>query len=139
MARSFCRVTSLLLVPALLGFAGLLFNGWHSDTTRERHWHAAIPLLGSGFLYAYYPAFWAIPTMMLGETAAAATLALMNSIGQIGGLAGPYMIGFLNDRTHSLVASFGLIALVYIAAGGLILSLKTRPTLGATQSAAFFK
>src|SRR5262249_2494264 len=29
-------VTSLLLVPALLGFAGLLFNGWHSDTTRER-------------------------------------------------------------------------------------------------------
>ena len=154
-------VTSLLLVPALLGFAGLLFNGWHSDTTCERHWHAAIPLLGSalmfalvtltsheatfavvflllgsGFLYAYYPAFWAIPTTMLGETTAAATLALMNSIGQIGGLAGPYMIGFLNDRTHSLVASFGLIALVYIAAGGLILSLKTRVPLSATPVSA---
>ena len=157
-------VTSLLMVPALLGFTGLIINGWHSDRTGERHWHAAIPLLGSGlmfalvtltrheaplailflllgsgFLFAYYPAFWAIPTTMLGETAAAATFALMNSIGQLGGFAGPYAIGFLNDRTHSLVASFGLIALVYIVAGGLILSLKTRPTLGATQSTAFFK
>jgi ACS family tartrate transporter-like MFS transporter len=154
-------VTSLLMVPALLGFAGLLINGWHSDKTGERHWHASIPLLGSGlmfalatptshdapfgvaflllgsgFLYAYYPAFWAIPTMMLGETAGAATFALMNSIGQLGGLAGNYTIGFLNDRTHSLVASFGLIALVYIAAGGLILSLKTRVLLGATPVSA---
>ena len=35
-------------------------------------------------------------------------------------------IGLLNDRTHSLAASFAFIALVYVAAGGLILSLKTR-------------
>ena len=96
-------------------------------------------LLGSGFLFAYYPAFWAIPTMMLGETAAAATFALMNSIGQLGGLAGNYTIGFLNDRTHSLAASFGLIALVYLVAGALILSLKTRAALNATQSPAFLK
>ena len=154
-------VTLLLLFPALLGIAGLLINGWHSDRTRERHWHAAIPLLGSGlmfalvtalayrapfavvflllgsgFLFAYYPAFWAIPTTMLGETAAAATFALLNSIGQLGGLAGNYTIGFLNDRTHSLLASFGLISLVYVVAGGLILSLKTRAALGATQSEA---
>jgi MFS transporter, ACS family, tartrate transporter len=149
-------VTSLLLVPALIGIAGLLINGWHSDKSAERRWHAAIPLLGSGlmfalvtlirhevplailflllgsgFLYAYYPAFWAIPTMMLGETAAAATFALMNSIGQLGGLAGPYVIGFLNVRTQSLAASFGLIALVYMAAGGLILSLRIRDPLKA--------
>jgi hypothetical protein len=71
-----------------------------------------------------------------GETAGAATFALMNSIGQLGGLAGNYTIGFLNDRTHSLMASFGLIALVYIAAGGLILSLKTRVPLGATPVSA---
>jgi len=73
-------VTSLLLVPALIGIAGLLINGWHSDKSAERRWHAAIPLLvaglmfglliaarhdiplallfvllGSGSLYAYYP------------------------------------------------------------------------------------
>ncbi len=151
-------VTSLLLIPALMGIAGMLFNGWHSDRTAERHWHSAIPLvaasfmfglltlfrhevplaiacllLGSGFFYAFYPAFWAIPTTMLSEAAAAATFGLINSIGQLGGFAGNYAIGFLNDRTRSLAASFAFIALVYAAAGGLILSLRVRDPDGLFQ------
>jgi ACS family tartrate transporter-like MFS transporter len=151
-------VTSLLLIPALMGIAGMLVNGWHSDRTAERRWHSAIPLvaaglmfglltafrhevplaiacllLGSGFLYAYYPAFWAIPTMMLSEAAAAATFGLINSIGQLGGFAGNYTIGFLNDRTHSLAASFAFIAFVYLAAGGLILSLRVHDSGGVLQ------
>ena len=151
-------VTSLLLIPALLGIAGMLLNGWHSDRTAERHWHSAIPLvaaglmfglstafrhevslaiacllMGSGFLYAYYPVFWAIPTTMLSEAAAAATFGLINSIGQLGGFAGNYAIGFLNDRTHSLAVSFAFIALVWVASGGLILSLRVRNPIGALQ------
>jgi MFS transporter, ACS family, tartrate transporter len=142
-------VTSLLMMPALIGLAGMLINGWHSDKTAERRLHTAIPLLaagsmfallvferhdmhsatvflllGSGFLYAYYPTFWAIPTMMLSEAVAAATFGLINSIGQLGGLAGNYTIGYLNDRTHSLTASFAFIALVYLMAGSLVLSLR---------------
>jgi ACS family tartrate transporter-like MFS transporter len=144
-------VTSLLLIPALMGIAGMLINGWHSDKAAERHWHCAIPLLvaglmfgllaafrhevfwaiaflllGSGFAYAYLPTFWAIPTMMLSEAAAAATFGLINSLGQLGGFAGNYAIGFLNDRTHSLAASFAFIALVYVAAAGQILGLRVR-------------
>jgi hypothetical protein len=46
----------------------------------------------------------------------------MSSIGQPGGLAGNYTIGFLNDRTQSLVASFGL---CYMVVGSLILSLRS--------------
>jgi MFS transporter, ACS family, tartrate transporter len=92
-------------------------------------------LLGSGVLFAYLPTFWAIPTAMLSEAAAAATFGLINSIGQLGGFIGNYAIGFLNDRTHSLVASFGFIALVYAAAGGLILSLKGHDPAGALERA----
>jgi MFS transporter, ACS family, tartrate transporter len=149
-------VTSLLLIPALMGIAGMLINSWHSDRTAERHWHSAIPLvaaglmfglltlfrhdvpvavacilLGSGFLYAYYPPFWAIPTLMLSEATAAATFGLINSIGQLGGLAGNYAIGFLNDRTHSLASSFAFIALVYVAAGSLVLCLRSGDSLSA--------
>ena len=152
-------VTSLLMFPALMGIVGILFNGWHSDRTAERRWHTAIPLLaaglmfgcsvlarqhvplavlplllGSGAYYAFYPTFWAMPTMLLSESAAAATFGLINSVGQLGGFAGPYIVGFLNVRTHSLAASFGFIALLYIASGGLILSLKIRDPLGAAQS-----
>jgi len=90
-------------------------------------------LMGSGFLYAYYPVFWAIPTTMLSEAAAAATFGLINSIGQLGGFAGNYAIGFLNDRTHSLAVSFAFIALVWVASGGLILSLRVRNPNGALQ------
>jgi predicted MFS family arabinose efflux permease len=143
-------VTSLLVIPAVIGIAGTLINGWHSDKTGERRWHTAIPLvaaglmygllipsqhfvplgislllLGSGFLYAFYPVFWSMPTI-LSESAAAATLGLITSISQLGGFAGPYVIGFLSDRTHSLSAGFGFIALAYVAAGSLVLSLRIR-------------
>jgi ACS family tartrate transporter-like MFS transporter len=147
-------VTSLLIVPAMIGIAGMLANGWHSDKSAERRLHAAIPLfaaglmyglliparhdfalaisfllLGSGVFYAFLPLFWSIPTMVLTESAAAASFGLINSIGQLGGLAGPYIIGFLNDRTHSLTASFGFIGLVYVAAASLILCLRVHDPL----------
>ena len=147
-------VTSLLVIPALIGLAGTLINGWHSDKTGERRWHAAIPLLAaglmyafliparrdvppalvllllaSGLFYAYLPVCWSIPTMILTESAAAATFGLINSFGQLGGLAGPAAIGFLNVRTHSIAASFGFIALAYVAAGVLLLCLKIRNPL----------
>ena len=144
-------VTTLLLIPALVGIAGTLLNGWHSDKSGERRWHAAGPLLAaglmygllltssqhtflalsilllaSGFFYAFLPVCWSIPTMIFSGAAAAATFGLINSIGQLGGLAGPYLIGLLNDRTHSLAASFGFISFAYIVAGSLLLRLKIR-------------
>ena len=154
-------ITSLLLIPALMGFVGMLSNGWHSDKSGERHWHSAIPLLaaalmfalltlvrrdipvaiaclllGSGVAYAYFPTFWAIPTIILGEAAAAATFGLVNSIGQLGGLFGNSTIGFLNDRTHSLTASFGFIGFVYLVAGSLIVILRIRPSSDAAKISA---
>jgi len=147
-------VTTLLLLPALLGIVGMILNGWHSDRTGERRWHVTIPLviagvmfllliaarhnitlavlfllLGNGVFYAFYPAFWAIPTMLLSESAAAATFGLINSAGQCGGFVGPYVIGLLNDLTHSLTASFAFIGLVYLAAAAFTLTLNVRNPL----------
>jgi ACS family tartrate transporter-like MFS transporter len=132
----------------------MILNGWHSDRTGERRWHITIPLviagvmfllliearhnismavlfllLGNGVFYAFYPAFWAIPTMLLSESAAAATFGLINSAGQCGGFAGPYVIGLLNDRTHSLTASFAFIGLVYLAAAAFTMTLNVRNPL----------
>ncbi|HMF45429.1 MAG TPA: MFS transporter [Candidatus Udaeobacter sp.] len=147
-------VTWFLVIPALIGIVGILANGWHSDKTKERRLHAAIPLLvgallysmailerhnfvvaisfllvGSGLFQAFYPLFWSLPTMILSESAAAASFGLINSIGQLGGLAGPYIIGLLNDRTQSVIPSFGFIALVFVGAASLILSLKIHDPL----------
>ena len=62
--------------------------------------------------------------MILSESAAAATFGLITSVSQIGGFAGPYAIGLLNEKTHTVVAGFGFIALAYITAGCLILRVR---------------
>jgi MFS family permease len=106
-------------LPYLVAFVAMLVNGWHSDRTGERIWHAALPLTGLSVgiflaalfdgwgivpllimifvvgtcLYAHLPAFWPIPTMFLGATAAAAAIGFINMIGNLGGFFGPVVVG----------------------------------------------
>ncbi|HXP83431.1 MAG TPA: MFS transporter [Bryobacteraceae bacterium] len=119
--------TSLLsAIPAAFAVPAMLACGWHSDSTGERRWHAALPRIIAGVamaalalalgsdsvpialvLYAIatagvvaaYPALWAIPSAFLGEAAAAAGIGLINSFGNLGGFAGPYLIGWFSSRT----------------------------------------
>jgi predicted MFS family arabinose efflux permease len=148
---SIATVTSILMIPAAIGLAATLGNGWHSDRKAERRWHAAAPLLiagvmyaaapffssdprlsvgllvvGSAAVYAFYPAFWSLPTMILSGTAAAATFGLIVSASQLGGIVGPYVIGFLNDQTQSLSYGFLFIALSYLTAAFLLLGIRIR-------------
>ncbi len=102
-----------------MGLVGMLINGWHSDKTRERIGHTIVPLIGLSlslilaanldgyglapvfimiflvgtFMYAHHPAFWPIPSMFLGATAAASAIGFINMIGNIGGFVGPAMMG----------------------------------------------
>ena len=102
------QVSLLGALPGIVGVACMLVNGWHSDKSGERRWHTAMPLLcagviyflvalthgvplamallilGGGCMFAYYPVFWAMPTMFLSESAAAACFGLINSVGHIG-------------------------------------------------------
>jgi MFS transporter, ACS family, tartrate transporter len=135
------QVTLLAALPYVAGFISQQINGWHSDLTRERRWHAAIPifccgaalllavlfranialsvamftLMGAGY-FAFHPGFWPIPTQFLSESAAAACVGLINSVGNLGGFVGPMMMGYLVTRTKSFAA--GMLYLV----GSLFLS-----------------
>jgi ACS family tartrate transporter-like MFS transporter len=142
-------VTFLVALPYLAALTATLLNGWHSDRTQERRWHTAGPLfIGSatlffailsgshiwmqlGFftvfaacLYSYQPCFWALPTIALGESAAAASIGLINSLGNLGGFAGPFIVGYLVTRTGSFTS--GLVWLLFnlLAAAILVLCLR---------------
>jgi sugar phosphate permease len=139
------NVALLVAIPGLFGIAAMLLNGWHSDKTGERRWHTAIPLgcagiayallpvvssnfpfamllfiLGGGIMFSYYPVFWSMPTTVLSETAAAACFGLINAVGHTGGFVGPYAVGYLNDKTGSMVGAFFLIAACYLLAASIV-------------------
>ncbi len=131
-------------VTYLATFIAMQVNGWHSDKSRERRWHSAVPLfiaaaalLGlisqhrsiplSLVLFtlvamasAYLPTFWAIPTEILSQSSAAAAVGMINAVGSAAGFAGPYLFGYLNTRTGSF--SYGLALMMVSAhAGGLLM------------------
>jgi ACS family tartrate transporter-like MFS transporter len=83
---------------------------------------AAIAALAVGlfFLLGAHPVFWTMPAALLSGTAAAAGIALINSIGNIGGFVGPYLVGLVEDATGS--TDGGLIALAAILVAGSVLA-----------------
>jgi sugar phosphate permease len=145
--QSDLRVTLLAALPYLAGFLMQQFNGWHSDRTGERRWHAAIPVLlsavtlslavylGSNIAlsimlftvvgacyFAFHPAFWTVPSAFLAESAAAASIGLINSIGNLGGFAGPLIMGYLVARTHSFKAGLSYLVGSLCLSGVLMLA-----------------
>ena len=67
-----------------------------------------IALMG---LKSYMPAFWALPSLLLTEAAAAGSIGLINSVGNLGGFVGPFLLGFVENQTGSFV--YGLIYLCF--------------------------
>jgi MFS transporter, ACS family, tartrate transporter len=135
------RLSLLVAIPYLVSIPAMVINGWHSDRTGERRWHAVITALLGGVglalsqvpgaspafalmgltvasigIMAYYPAMWAMPTQLLSERSAAASFGFINLTANFGGFVGPYAIGFLTDRTGSYAA--GVYLLVATAAMG---------------------
>ena len=83
---------------------------------------AAIAALAVGlfFLLGAHPVFWTMPAALLSGTAAAAGIALINSIGNLGGFVGPYLVGLMKDATGS--TDGGLVTLAAILAFGAFLA-----------------
>jgi nitrate/nitrite transporter NarK len=69
------------------------------------------------------PIFWSLPTAFLAGTAAAAGIAAINSVGNLSGFFGPFIIGWLKDLTNSTASGMYMLAVVQIAGGLTVLTL----------------
>ena len=116
--------------------------GWSSDRTKERRLHTAVPMacaalglllatqtrghlaltvacfmVGFAGFKAYLPAFWSMPSLFLTEAAAAGSIGLINSVGNLGGFLGPYVLGKVEVLTGSFEGGlFFLVACMTVSA-----------------------
>ena len=90
---------------------------------------AAIACLAVGlfFLLGTHPVFWAMPAAFLSGAAAAAGIALINSIGNLGGFVAPTAFGFLEQKTGSIQGGMYGLALTSLLAAVVIFFARTTP------------
>lgn len=139
----------LTAIPYLITAIVMMINGWHSDRQNERRYHIAIPhviaatallmsllffdntvalivclsVAAAGVNSALGP-FWALPAAFLTSAAAAGGIAVINSIGNLGGFLGPYTMGALKD-TYGFDGGFIAIAVSLIV--GAVVVVKFKP------------
>ena len=70
--------------------------------------------------------FWALSSTFLGGTAAAGGIALINSVGNLGGFFGPYMVGYVTDKTGDIRISLWILGGALFVMGMLILTIRQR-------------
>src|SRR5438445_9435960 len=145
--------TVVSATPYLVGVIGMVWWGRRSDRVAERRFHTAFPLFlaaagiavstalddptlkmialcVAGFgIFACLPVFWTLPTAFLSGAAAAARIAVINSIGNLAGFAGPFAMGWIKDHTGSYTGGLLLLAGLGIIAAGIVLSLSHNDAL----------
>jgi len=134
--------------PYLAAAAMTVVVGWSSDKLNERRWHiaACLTLSALGFAWAALAhqlllalcamtfaaigfwsmmgPFWTLTTSMLGGTAMAGAVAILQIIGGLGGFAGPYMTGRLRDASHGFTGGLYVISTMAFAAALLTLAVR---------------
>ena len=144
--------TALLsALPAMAAIPAMLLNGWHSDRSGERRWHTAIAqysaaaafagvaflnsnvpvalilfaIASAGIMAAYSP-LWSIPRTILGGASAAASVGIINAFGNLGGFAGPSIVGWLSARTGAYAAGLWFLAAAMFVSATLVLQVRVR-------------
>jgi D-galactonate transporter len=146
-------------VPWAFGIVAMMLAARSADRRMERRWHtlvaclvaaagleisvacsgqvvaamAGLTLCAMGIMAAL-PVFWGNPTGFLGGTAAAAGIALINSVGNLSGFGAPFVIGWIKERTHSTDAGLHLLAGVLVIGAFAVMAL--RPAARAVPGAA---
>jgi D-galactonate transporter len=144
------HVGFLAAIPSLVGIVAMLWVGRHSDRSGERRWHYALPLFAAALSlallknaegnplmsivllsfasaghFASLSVFWAIPPEVLSRRAAAAGIAIVSSIGALGGAIGPSLLGYITTATGDLGMALRVAAAI-VAMGGVIMLLLFR-------------
>jgi MFS transporter, ACS family, tartrate transporter len=128
-------------IPYLFGTIAMILWARHSDATRERVAHVGGPLLLTAValgvssyitdptttmivltvaaigMFCTFAVFWTLPTAWLSGTAAAGAIALINSIGNLAGFGGPYLIGWVKETTGNTSTGLLVLSLLPLAAG----------------------
>jgi MFS family permease len=137
-------------VPYLVACIGMVLWSRSSDRRKERRLHlsGALATAAAGFLFAAFapnaalavtgfsfaalgvlsamPVFWSASTIRLAGPMVGAHIAVINSIGNLGGFVSPVVMGRLRDATHSYVAGLATIA-VCLACGAVVTAILCRP------------
>ena len=87
---------------------------------------------GTCGVMAAYPSLWAMPTSFLSTTAAAASIGLINSFGNLGGFAGPYLIGFFSSRNGSYTGGMWTMTVALVISGVCVLLVRARSRVPST-------
>ena len=147
-------------IPYVVGFVGMVWWGMRSDREGERTMHLAVALTlaaigigGSAFLgqpvakmialtvgafgvFASLPIFWTLPTAFLAGAAVAPGIAAINSIGNLSGYFGPFIMGWIKDLTGSFTWGLVTIAACAVVALAITLALGHNPQLERAPEAA---
>jgi MFS transporter, ACS family, tartrate transporter len=131
-------------VPYLFGSIAMVLWARHSDVSRERVMHVGAPLLLTAValgicgyvtdplltmvvltiaavgVFCTFGTFWALPTAWLSGAAAAGAIALINSLGNLAGFAGPYLIGWVKETTGSATTGLFVLAVLPLIGGILV-------------------
>ncbi|GAA5116437.1 MFS transporter [Pseudonocardia adelaidensis] len=142
---SIAQIGLITAIPYAVACVVMVINARHSDRTGERRLHVAVPAFvgAAGVAVALFmdspylviaamtlcavgvntaiPVFWQLPSTFLTGVGAAAGIALINSFGNIGGFAGPYLTGFLRDLTGNNKAGMFVVAAFMVMAGIVVL------------------
>lgn len=128
-------------LPYACSAVGILANGFWAQRTGKLRWHTAVPILATGVsiamaafagnhiwlatgffclagltAQAYMPSFWTLPTTLLGKSAAATAVGII-CLGNLGGVIGPSLIGYLNTVTGSYNAGLYVMSACILLAG----------------------
>ena len=152
LTKDLWRIGLISMIPWGLGAIAMIVNGHHSDVTGERRWHIVVAgvvgcvafavsglpgisgvagIIALSFacmgVMSAFTTFWALPAATLSGTAAAAGIAWINSVGNLGAFVSPFVVGHIRDATKSMTLALMVLSACCLMSVLLVLLITRKP------------